>query len=332
MKKVLKFTIPAIIVSAGMFVAGRQLITKPIDPPLELEVSVNASPVHNEPDTTSSENTAYTSQTCGNSGVMRILNIGTASPAEKGHPGADSIRLIVVNFDEVRAGILALPVDLWVNTPAELIDDLGTTAPLNQIYLAAYQSLSDEPDHISAQEATQVLAQTIVDEFRFLPDQYINVSGESFIDLVDTLGGVTITLDEALDASGENCGLFPAGEQTLTGERTLAFVRMLSPNGLEPDYFGRFERQNMIIHALLDAVMKVENLENYPELIMGARKMIVTDLSVEQANNLACMIEEVNGDAEFFMIDSEMITIDDQGQMIPDIEKTKELIIEMEGN
>lgn len=339
MKKIPKIAFSVLIVASGMFIAGRQLINRSIDPPLQLEVpannvSINKAPVNQAPDdnelnTAASENTSENENYCGNSGVMRILDIGTASPLDKGHPGADSIRLIVVDFDQVQVSILALPVDMWVNTPDQLIADLGPTAPLNQIYLAAYQGSSDASDHISA---TQTLAQTIVDEFGFIPDQYINVNGESFVELVDSLGGLTITLEGAIDASSENCGLFPEGEQILTGEQTLAFVRMLSPNGLGPNYFGRFERQNMIIHALLDAVMKADNLENLPELIKEARQMIVTDLSIDQANDLACMVEEVDGDAEFFMVDSEMIALDDQGRMIPDMEKIRELISEMEGN
>lgn len=329
MKNIPKFTLAAILVSTSMFIAGMQLINKPIDPPLQLEVSVNKISVNGAPVNKAPENKSNNSQLCGNSGVMRILDIGTASPLDKGHQGADSIRLIVVDFDQGQVSILALPVDMWVNTPDQLIADLGPTAPLNQIYKAAYQGSSDTSDHILA---TQILAQTIVDEFGFIPDQYIHVNGESFVELVDSLGGLTITLDEAIDASGENSGLFTAGEQTLTGAQTLAFVRMLSPNGIGPDYFGRFERQNKIINALQDAVMNADNLENLPELIKEARQMVVTDLSIDQTSDLACMVEEVGGEAEFFMVDSQMISLNTQGQMIPDLEKIRDLISTMEGN
>jgi LCP family protein required for cell wall assembly len=243
-------------------------LAKPLDPPIELEIprQVEGKSFVADP---SSKNTKI----CGNSGIMKILEIGIASPLEQGHQGADAIRLIVVDFDKVRAGILALPADLWVNTPDDLIGELGSLAPLNQIYLTAYQNSPGNPEKVLTQKATQILAQTILDEFGFVPDKYINVNGESFSDLVDSLDGITITLASEIDASSENFGIFPVGQQTLSGDQTLDFVRILYPNGIGPDYFGRFERQNMVIHALLDAVLDHDNWDKAPELVKEARRM-----------------------------------------------------------
>jgi len=125
---------------------------------------------------------------------------------------------------------------------------------------------------------------------------------------------------------------FPVGEQTLSGQETLDFVRILYPNGLGPDYFGRFERQNMVIHALLDAVLEPANWSAAPDLVKDARKMVVTDLSVNQASQLACMVEELKSEAEILVVSNDMVGIDDQGRMIPDMVAIKELISELEGD
>ena len=316
---VLLFVVPTGVIFA------KYALEKPLGPPLELDVPPQLAKNSSSADPSSSKELF-----CGNSGVMRILEIGIASPLELGHPGADAIRLVVVNFDEVSAGILAIPADLWVDTPEDLMDELGIMAPLNQIYLAAYQNATGNPDQVLTQKATQVLAQTIVDTFEFVPDKYITINGDAFIDLVDTLDGVTITLDESIDG-GELFGFFPEGEQTLDGQQTLDFVRILSPNGVGPDYFGRFERQNMVIHGIMTAVLDTENWENIPELVKEARKMVVTDLSVDQANDLACMVEEVDGDATMLFVDSEAVIVDSQGRMFPDTVLISELLTELEG-
>jgi len=327
-KVILILVLLAVLIPTGTIFA-RNLLTRPLDPPLQLEVPFKAE-VAKVAEASSSQSNQQNDRTCGNTGKMNILQIGVASPVAAGHPGADAIRLVFVDFDEVTTGILALPADLWVNTPEDLVDDLDDFAPLNLIYLAAYETATGNNDQVRIRKATQTLAQTILDEFEFIPDKYININGDPFIELVDTIGGITITLEIEID--GGILGVFPAGEQHLDGQRTLYFVRILYPNGVGPDYFGRFERQNLVIHALLDAVLQPENWDTIPDLLKEARKMVVTDLSVDQARDLACMVDEVDGDANLVEVTPDMVTIDVHGRMIPDVEAIKELIVQLEGD
>ena len=88
----------------------------------------------------------------------------------------------------------------------------------------------------------------------------------------------------------------------------------------------------MVIHALIDAVLDHDNWDKAPELVKEARRMVVTDLSVDQANDLSCMVEEVNGKIEMFVVETDMVTIDDQGRMIPELDAIKELIVQLEGS
>ncbi len=324
-----------ILIPTGIIFANN-LLKRPIDPPLELVVPTDTAVsdlvevvnVVEEPASPPEDD----KRTCGNAGKMKIIQIGVASPLEVSHPGADAIRLVVVDFDKVTAGILPLPADLWVNTPEGLVEDLDYFAPLNQIYLTAYENATGNNENVLIRKATQTLAQTILDEFDFVPDKYININGDAFIDLVNTLGGITIDLEEEIDATMENYGVFPDTIQILNGQRTLDFVRILYPNGVGPDYFGRFERQNLVIHSLLDAVVDPDNWDEIPELVKEARKMVVTDLSVDQARDLVCMVEEVNGDANLLEVTSDMVVIDGQGRMIPDLDEFKNLIDQLIGD
>ena len=42
--------------------------------------------------------------------------------------------------------------------------------------------------------------------------------------------------------------------------------------------------------------------------------------------------EEVNGKIEMFVVETDMVTIDDQGRMIPELDAIKELIVQLEGS
>lgn len=324
-----------ILIPSGIILANN-LLKAPLDAPLELdvpptataaavevaEVAVEAPPSQPEP---------QNQKICGNTGKMSILQVAIASPLEAGHLGADSIRLIVVDFDEVTAEIFTLPADLQVTTPNDLAEEVGYMAPLNLIYLAAYESAPGNPDKVLTQKATQVLAQTIFDQFGFLPDKYININGDAFIKLVDTLGGVTITLQEQIDGSAEFYGVYPEGVQTLDGQRTLDFVRILYPNKSGPDYFGRIERQNLVIFALLDAILKPDNWTKADDILKNGRDMVVTDLSVDQARDLACMVELVDGEANLMAATTENdLVYIVEGQMIPDTDAIREIIAEMQ--
>lgn len=323
-KKIILISLVLIFLIPTGVIYARHLLEKPLDPPMKLNV-----PSDLQADLSADELSSQNAKFCGNSGKMRIIQMGIASPLEEGHEGADAIRLVMVDFDEGQTRILAIPADLWVNTPDDLVEYLGDTAPINQIYLAAYQNSPGNPDQVLTQKATEILAQTFVDEFEFVPDKYITIKGGAFIDLIDTLGGITITLENAYD--GGPLGYFPAGEQTLNGEETLDFVRILLQGSSGPDYFERFERQNMVISSIMNALLDPTNWSNAPELVKEARKMVVTDLSVDQANDLSCMVEEVDGNAEFLAVDSTMVTIDEEGHMLPDMEKFAELFSLLEG-
>ena len=334
-KGILILVIIAVLIPTGVIFAGN-LLNRPLDPPLELDVPIIAevSKVAEAPSSQSNKD----ERTCGNTGKMNILQIGVASPVEAGHPGADLIRLVVVDFDQVTAEILALPADLWVNTPEDLVDDLDHFAPLNLIYLTAFETAPGNNEKVRIRKATQTLAQTIVDEFEFVPDKYININGDAFIVLVDTLKvdnqkGISITLETEVDGTPEFYDVYSAGPQVLDGQNTLDFVRILYPKGIGLDYFGRFERQNLVIRALLDAVLLPENWGAVPDLLKEARKMVVTDLSVDQARDLACMVEEVDGDANLVELTlNEEVFFNGQGRMVSDEEAIKELIALLQGD
>jgi len=278
--------------------------------------------------------TATTSPTdvpsiCGNTGSMRLLVIGLTLPTDGEVLGADAIRLVTIDFDQPSATILALPALLWVETPA--LAELGVEEThLTAVYTEAYENRKVTSERYRHQLATQALAQTIIDNFGFVPDHYITFDERTFIESVDTLGGIEINLPEAVDGTSEEYGIYTAGQQTLDGMRTLNFARLFYPDGVEDvDTWGNMARQKLVVQAILAEALKPQNFTKIPALADDLMSGVVTDLSLKQTLDLVCIVEKVGQSTLTLEVSKEMVTRDDSGRMIPDVEAIKQLIMPM---
>jgi len=263
---------------------------------------------------------------CGNTGSMRLLVIGLTLPTDGEVLGADAIRLVTLDFDQPSATIMALPALLWVDTPA--LAEFGVEETyLTAVYMEAYENRKVTSQRYRHQLATQALAQTIVDNFGFVPDHYLTVDERTFVESVDTLGGIEISLPEAVDGSSEEYGIYPAGQQILDGISTLNFARLFHPDGVEEfDTWGNMARQKLVVQAILAETMKPKNFTKIPALADDLLRGVFTDLSLKQTLDLVCMVEKVGQNTQTLGVSEEMVTVDDSGRMIPDVEAIKQLI------
>ena len=262
---------------------------------------------------------------CGGSGVATLLLLGESSPEDIPHRGADAIRLMKVDFDQETVAVLAIPPDLWVQTPA--LKKLGISeTTLTVLYWEVKQATQGSEKHKMV-EATQAFAQTLADNWGYSPDHYLTVSQPRFAETVDTLGGIEISLPETLDATPEGHGVFPAGKQRLDGQRVVDFVRVLAPaSGGGSGEWARFARQNQALRAILAAVLARENWPKIPDLARQFSNVVATDLSVRQMSDLICMVQKAGNTAAYAEIPPEVITMDSAGRQIADVEEVKKLL------
>lgn len=312
------------------------LMQKPLGPALALEGQdgemIQAQPASIRLPVIPGLPQAQSGKTCGGSGQLALFSLGQASPIEAGLFGADALRLIVVDYDSPGVSILAVPVWLWVDASV-LKDPQAPFTSLNLVYQKAYEAAGPgNPPEVRTQKATQALAQAVLDNFGFVPDRYLAVLEEPFVEMVDMLGGIELDLPAAVDGTSEGYGIYPAGPQHLNGLQTLNFTRMLLPGGITtPDIWGRFARQNLVLHAMLEESLKPENWTKLPDLAKESRKAVVTDLSVNQVTSLACMLEVVGDQATLLEVAPEMVSYDDLGHMIPDMEAIQALVAQLTG-
>lgn len=284
------------------------------------------------PRATQTTTPAKAAKICGNTGRMRLLVMGLTTPTKEEVLGADAIRLVSIDFDKASATILSLPALLWVDSHA--LDDPGVNQnPLTMVFTKAYMAAKDDPDQVRKQKATQALAQSIIDNFGYVPDHYIAVEDHVFVRLVDTLGGVEVTLPKAVDGTSEKYGIYPAGMQLLDGKRALNFARLFHPNGMTQwDVWGNQERQNIIVKAILAAVLKPQNWTKIPTLMNDVHQSVSTDLSLSQTFSLACMAQKVGKNARMVAVAENMVKMDSEGRMIADPKAIRNLVADLDKN
>lgn len=224
---------------------------------------------------------------CGAPPVMNILAIGADTRGDNYTYGlADVIRLVRVDFVNPKVSVLEIPRDLWVEIP-DIADNLNGQdhEKLNQAYLYGNPGFgyTDDPAR-----GPGLMARTLTLNFGTQIDHYAAVNMRTFEKIVNAVGGIDVTLPEAVDgrtATDTNKRLlFPAGTHHLDGTRALTLARVRIEGG-----FARADNQNRVLCALRDKLTSSSVIPKIPDLIRSFQGAILTDLSPEQLGQLACI-------------------------------------------
>jgi LCP family protein required for cell wall assembly len=224
---------------------------------------------------------------CGAPPVMHILAIGADTRGDNYNYGlADVIRLVRVDFVNPRVAVLEIPRDLWVEIP-DIADNLKGQdhERLNQAYLYGNPGFSYTDDPA---EGPGLLARTLTLNFGTQIDHYAAVNMRTFEKIVNAVGGIDVTLPEAVDGRTANDAnkrlLFLAGTHHLDGTRALTLARIRIKG-----VFERAENQNRVLCALRDKLTSPKVVTKIPDLIRSFQDAIQTDLSPQHLGQLACI-------------------------------------------
>lgn len=149
-----------------------------------------------------------------------------------------------------------------------------------------------------------LLYDTLYENFGVHLDGYMLVGFDTFENIIDKLGGVTITLTQTeadyLNStnyiSEEKYRNVTAGSQVLNGNQALGFcrVRYVEAGDHELNDFGRTSRQRVVLNAIYEKY-KTKSL---PELALLANSIlpdITTDLTKEQFTDYLKELVEIKG-------------------------------------
>jgi len=275
----------------------------PLAAPATPTFAATASPVSTSTPTATPTATEIPT-VCGGPRTMFILLIGSDARSNTYNVGlADAIRLVRVDFVNPGVRALAFPRDLYVEIPG--IEDHGgiTHGKLNQAFLYGNPGYGYTDD---SDLGPGLLADTLELNFGASSDRYISTNLQTFVKAVDAIGGIDINLPYIVDGrvkgSTDNDRYFAAGNQHLSGYRTMLLARM-RPNG----DLKRSEIQNLILQALTSKLLSPDVITKLPELAETFKGSVQTDISAVEIGQLACLATLIDAqDVEFMNFPDEL--------------------------
>ncbi|GIV77859.1 MAG: hypothetical protein KatS3mg050_2253 [Litorilinea sp.] len=222
--------------------------------------------------------------------AINVLLLGTdGRPGEQDIPRTDTIILLSLDLQSGTLGMLSLPRDLWVPIPGyDITTKINTAYSIGE--LQGYQGGGAQ------------LVKNTVSSFIGQPVQYyVMVNFQGFVELIDLIGGVDVMVPKTIhdeefptDDYGVETFHLDAGLQHLDGATALKYVRT---RHVDDDY-GRARRQQDVIRAVVDKVMRSDMLPTLlarlPKLLYTMRNSIDTDIPMPMQLELANYIKDVS--------------------------------------
>ncbi|MGW8224982.1 MAG: LCP family protein [Anaerolineales bacterium] len=244
---------------------------------------------------------------CGGPPEMTVLALGIDGSEDYLYGLSDVIRVVRVDFVTPKVTVLDMPRDLWVEIPGIEEEHGITHGKLNQAYFYGTPGMGyyDGPG-----AGPGLLARTLDLNFDLPVDHYGAVNMQTFVKLVDAVGGIDIYLPTDMDGTPvddktEDMGYFYAGQQHFTGDQALRFSRIRKRYNV----FTRTSNQNMVLCALKDKVTSPAVIPKIPQMISAFKDAILTDLSPEQLLQLACLVPSLDSENLIFTgIPEELLT------------------------
>lgn len=109
-------------------------------------------------------------------------------------------------------------------------------------------------------------------------DYYARLNFDSFLKLIDALGGVTVYNSQAFTSLHGNYD-FPVGNVTLDSDKALGFVR--ERYSLEHGDYDRGNNQMKVIQAILNKMTSLKSVSNYSTIISNVQDSIQTDMKLD---------------------------------------------------
>lgn len=269
--------------------------------------SVSESPPEEPSDTTFDPDFSLTGRE-----TVNILLIGQDRLEGESRTRSDAILLCTFHKEDSQLTMTSFLRDLYVSIPGHGKNRIN----------AAY-----------AFGGTELLVQTLEENFGITPDGCLEVDFSGFTEIIDALGGVTLELrqDEADAINKATSGTLAEGTYLLTGQEALTYIRIRK---LDADGdFSRTERQRKLLEALLHAC-KDSSPRTLLSMIRQVVPLVDTDLSKKALLRLALevlpLLPELHVVGQHIPADGAFSyeTIQGMSVLVPDLEAARALLME----
>lgn len=250
-----------------------------------------------------------------------IVLAGIGGDGHDGEELTDTIQIISIRPSDGKTTMISLPRDFYVFDP---LNDEYTK--INKLNPRGMQSVG------TAEGGMENLIQAIETALGEDIEYYVKLDFAGFKDVIDYLGGVDINVDHSFVDSeypDENYGYqtieFEKGMQRMDGETALQYTRSRhgqvtdGSGAYEGSDFARSRRQQKILIAIKNAILKTETLVNpqkMQKVFSSLDQHILTTLTLDDALRLY----ELTRNSALDKIDTYVISTDNLLAVIPSID------------
>ncbi|QBK26031.1 LCP family protein [Ureibacillus thermophilus] len=189
-----------------------------------------------------------------NEGFVNYLIIGVDSRGEE-KSRSDTMMLLSWNKETNDVKLVSFMRDIYANIPGYDSWKLNTAYYLGGV---------------------QLLKKTLNEMFDIPIHHYVVMDFKSFESLIDLIAPNGVEIEVEKDMSAYIGVTLKKGVHRLNGKELLGYARFRHD---EQGDFGRVERQQKVIEALKDEVLRPANIKNLPKLIGAAQGYIQTDMT-----------------------------------------------------
>ena len=239
-------------------------------------------------------------------GRTNILAIGTSGYNMEGdegngvHDGAqltDSIMVISINQDTGDVAMLSLPRDLKASPTCT------ATGKINEVYWC--NNMEGDDEKAGAEALMEEVGDILGIDFQY----YAHLNWGSLVQIVDTLGGITVTLDEDINDYYYTGIVFEAGQPyTISGIEAVALAR--ARHGTTSGDFSRGASQQKILIGIKEKVFEKQlSLTDIISLANALGDNLRTNFNVEEIKSFAHLASEFDFNAmrQISLIEPEML-------------------------
>ncbi|MDR0284956.1 MAG: LCP family protein [Propionibacteriaceae bacterium] len=229
-------------------------------------------------------------QTVQNKGRYNILLMGLDTGPDRWGTRPDSVTVASISIATGRTVLFSLPRNLEMvpfpeGTPLHAVYPGGYNCPkeeclLNAVYLAGLEHADLYPG--VADPGIQAMLDAATGITGLAMNYYAAVDMQGLIDLIDALGGLTITIQKRLPLNKADGVFLEAGTQHLDGYNTLWFARTRQDGS---DY-DRMQRQKCVMAAMLQQLNPSDVAARFTALAQASGATLKTSVPTSQIGTL----------------------------------------------
>lgn len=204
--------------------------------------------------------------------LLMGVDTGSSERTSKWEGNSDSMILVTVNPKTKKTTMTSLERDILVKlSGSKTNDQTGYDAKLNAAYAAG---------------GAKMAIMMVQDMLDIKIDKYVQINMEGLVQLVDAVGGITVTNHFDFPISIEEhepefTASVEPGTHKINGEQALVYSRMRydDPDG---DY-GRQKRQREVISKVLKKILALDSVSKYRKILSAVSKNMQTNIEISSS-------------------------------------------------